>query len=203
MLFLTPIFLYLTIYSFIGIIYVTFWLKLLYSKQGGIHMALKYSVEGIKALERKLDSLKAELRELQIYKNKIAAENGDVWHDNNDFEQSEIEERRLQKSITDLEEEIRNAELISTTVSSSNVNYGAVVTVKILGEDDDPDDEDVITLWFSDSGEKAGCTKTNVNTPIGKLIFDKPVGFIGNYVVDNKGAKTTFTVEILDIQYPD
>lgn len=169
-------------------------------------MALKYSVEGVKALERELDSLKAELRKLQIYKNKTAAENGDVWHDNNDFEQAEIEERRLQKSIADLEEKLQKVEVISTDTSSSSdtVNYGALVTVKIKGEDDDPDDDDdVITLWFSDSGEKAGCTKTNVNTPIGKLIFDKPVGFIGNYVVDNKGAKTTFTVEILDIQYPD
>lgn len=165
-------------------------------------MALKYSAEGVKALERELDSLKVELRELQIYKNKIATENGDVWHDNNDFEQAEIEERRLQKSIADLEEKLQKVEVIVVDTSSDTVSYGALVTVKIKGEDDDPDD-DVMTLWFSDSGQKAGYVKINVNSPLGKLIFGKSVGFIGNYTVDNKGDKTTFTVEILDIQYPE
>ena len=45
--------------------------------------------------------------------------------------------------------------------------------------------------------------KTNANTPIGKVIFGESIGFIGNYTVNNKGVVTTFTVEILDVQYPE
>lgn len=165
---------------------------------------LKYSTEGVKSLERELDSLKASLRKLQIYKNKLAAENGDVWHDNNDFEQCEIEERRLSKSIADLEEKIKNIEIISSPSSSKNtVNYGAIVKVKISGDDEEPDDDDVITLLFSDSDQKVEYQKTNANTPIGKVIFGESIGFIGNYTVNNKGVVTNFTVEILDVQYPE
>ena len=162
---------------------------------------LKYSTEGIKSLERELDSLKTSLLKLRIYKNKMAAENGDVWHDNNDFEQCEIEERRLSKSIADLEEKLKNIEVISSPSSSKNtVNYGAIVKVKISGEEDD---DDVITLLFSDSDQKVNYQKTNANTPIGKVIFGESVGFIGNYTVNNKGVVTTFTVEILDVQYSE
>lgn len=165
---------------------------------------LKYSAEGVKSLERELDSLKTSLRKLQIYKNKLAAENGDVWHDNNDFEQCEIEERRLSKSIADLEEKIKNIEIISSSSPSKNtVNYGAIVKVKISGDDEELDDDDVITLLFSDSDQKVEYQKTNANTPIGKVIFGESIGFIGNYTVNNKGVVTTFTVEILDVQYPE
>lgn len=157
-------------------------------------MSLKYSAEGVKALERELTGLKEDLRKLQIYKNQIAAENGDVWHDNNDFEQSEIEERRLKKSIADLEKKIKTVEVISpTTFSDNTVNYGAIVKLKIFGEGF----SDEMTILFSDSDEKTQFQKISLNSPVGKAIYEKTIGFVGHYTV----GKEFISVEILDIQY--
>lgn len=86
-------------------------------------MTLKLSAEGLRSLERELDSLEQQLRDNRIYKNKIAVENGNVWHDNNDFEQCEIEERRLMKEISDMREKIFSAEIISSNTSLFFLNY--------------------------------------------------------------------------------
>ena len=58
---------------------------------------IKVSLEGYRSLERELETLQKRLVEASKCKNKSAVENGDVWHNNNDFEQMEIQERIIKK----------------------------------------------------------------------------------------------------------
>ena len=156
-------------------------------------MSLIVSKEGFESMERELESLKQQLTEQRIYKNKIAVENGNVWHDNSDFEQAEIEERLLMKSISTLKEKISNATIIDADFSKDIVSYGAKVDLHLICEDE----KETITILLSDSDEKSNLDKISLNSPLGKVIYKQKVGYEGKYTVKND----TFTVKILKIEY--
>lgn len=157
-------------------------------------MTLKVSENGFRSMERKLESLKEDLRKTRIYKNQVAADNGNVWHDNNDFEQTEIEERRLLREISDLEAKIVSAEIISPGTSSlDTINSGAIVQLRISGEDFSDD----LTVLFSDTDEKSEYMKISFNSPVSKAIYNQKIGFVGTYIADGE----QLTVEVLDIKY--
>ena len=153
---------------------------------------IKVSKEGYRSLERSLEDLNKKLIDVGKYKNKIAAENGDVWHDNNDFEQTEIMERSLMKEISDLKEKLRNAEIVTSDDVEGKVGFGSIVTVNI-GSSDSPKEKE--TFLVSDSDEESEYYKISINSPIGKAIFNQEVGYVGNYDVNGK----KWQVEILDI----
>lgn len=153
---------------------------------------IRVSKEGYHSLERKLISLQENLTKVSQYKNKIAVENGDVWHDNNDFEQMEIEERRLMREITEIKEKIKNAEVITEQSDLGKVYFGSIVTLNISGSDF----SETETIIFSDSDEESIYYKVSANSPIGKAIFNQSVGYVGNYEVNGNKMK----VEIINIK---
>lgn len=158
-------------------------------------MALRISKAGLETMQKQLESLREELGKLRVFKGSIAIHSGDAWHDNNDFEQCEIDERRLQRQISDLEADIENAIIIDDTATNSNVvNYGAHVTVQLIFGDDDFEED---TILFSDSDEPSNFMKVSANSPLGNAIFNKEVGYTGSYNVDNN----IFKVKILKIEY--
>ena len=154
---------------------------------------IKVSKEGYDKLQRDLEVLEQELTEIGKYKNKIAVENGDVWHDNNDFEQAEIQERAKMREIYDLKLKIANAEIIEDSNSSNKVRFGSVVELIIYGDDFTEEE----TLLFSDSDECSIYKKISVNSPIGKVIFGKEVGSEEEYEVNGNKMKVK-VVKILN-----
>lgn len=158
-------------------------------------MALIISKAGLKAKEKELDTLRKKLSELRAFKGSVAILSGDAWHDNNDFEQSEIDERRLLKQISDLSAEIASADIVDDDVFNSNiVSYGAKVSIK-LSRNGKELNEDIIL--FSDSDEPSEFMKVSANSPLGNTIYQKEEGYIGTYTVDTN----VFTVKILKIEY--
>ena len=53
---------------------------------------LKLTQEGLCQLQQEIEHKKEELRKLGKYKAQAAANEGDAWHDNFAFEQTEIQE---------------------------------------------------------------------------------------------------------------
>ena len=163
--------------------------------EGGIHMALIISKAGLKAKEKELELLKKKLSELRVFKGSIAIHSGDAWHDNNDFEQCEIDERGLLKRISVLSAEIDSATIVDEDLSNSNiVTYGAKVTIQLSRNGKDMPKN---TILFSDSDETSEFMKVSANSPLGNTIYQKEEGYIGNYTVDTN----VFTVKILKIEY--
>ena len=157
-------------------------------------MSLTISKEGRKSMERKLETLEKELQNVRFYKNRTAVAIGNVWHDNNDFEQCEIDERRLSREIADIKEKLSKAKVIDEKdINSKIVNYGAVVEVSMKSDKVD----NVLTVLLSDSEENSEYIKISANSPLGKTIFEKEVGFEGIYTVGDQ----KFTVKILKIEY--
>ena len=72
------------------------------------------------------------------------------------------------------------------------VSYGSVVTVKIKKGAS----EHVRTVMLADSEEPSEYTKVSISSPLGRLIYDKSVGFTGSYTVGDK----TLTATILSIE---
>lgn len=155
---------------------------------------LTVSSKGLEDMKKRLESSQDELIALRKYKGAEAVDNGDVWHDNNDFEQCEIQERALQKDINDLEHQIATAIVVDTEKDYSIVDFGARVTVQLTyGVDDFETD----TFLFSDSDESSALTKISANSPLGEEIYKKEVGYDGSYKV----RSNTIKVKILKIEY--
>ena len=158
-------------------------------------MALIISKAGLKAKENELEDLKQQLNDLRVFKGSIAIHSGDAWHDNNDFEQCEIDERRISKQIFDLTEEIASATIVEEDTSKSNVvGYGAKVLIKLCrGTKELPEH----TILFSDSDEPSEFRTVSANSPLGSAIYNKEEGYSTEYTVDN----CVFKVTILKIEY--
>ena len=158
-------------------------------------MALIISRAGQKTMEKELEKLKGKLNELRIFKGSIAIHSGDAWHDNNDFEQCEIEERALLKQISNLSSEIASATIIEDDNSNSNiVSYNAKVLIKLSRNGKDLPEH---TILFSDSDEPSEFRKVSANSPLGNAIYQKEEGYTATYNLDSN----VFKVKILKIEY--
>lgn len=152
------------------------------------------SKEGLAAKEKQLAKLRDELKQLGVFKGQTAIHSGDEWHDNNDFEQTEIEERRLQYLISQLEEEIAHATIIEGVESSQNaVAFNSMVKLKLIFDGDD--DVEEMECKFSDVSS-VGESVVTLHSPLGQAIFGKQVGDTGFY--HSPAGKIFF--EILSIQ---
>ena len=85
---------------------------------------LKLTNVAIEKLNKVIELKKQKLRELGQYKASAAENEGDAWHDNFAFEQTEIQERALIREINDLQKQIDCAEIIEIEKNEDVVNIG-------------------------------------------------------------------------------
>ena len=144
---------------------------------------LKLTQEGFDKLTRELENKKEELRELGKYKSQAAANEGDTWHDNFAFEQTEINERGLIRQINELQERINTAEVIQDekVKSSDVVGVGSHVTVSLKFSQED---EEELSFFLTGNFGEASSEYVSINSPIGECIVGKRVGYEGKYTVN-------------------
>lgn len=144
---------------------------------------LKLTKEGLKKLTRELESKKEELLELGRYKIQAAANEGDAWHDNFAFEQTEIKERGLIRQINDLQERINTAEIIQDekVKSSDIVGVGSHVTVSLKFSHEE---EEELSFFLTGNFGDASSEYVSINSPIGECIVGKRAGYEGKYIVN-------------------
>ena len=144
---------------------------------------LKLTKEGKEKLEQDLEAKKEELRKLGEYKSSAAANEGDAWHDNFAFEQTEIKERALIHEVNDLQEKINTAEIIEVNTKDSNkVTVGT--KVKVLLQYAKDDQEECIFTIIGEFGNMDPNT-VSMNSPVAKCILGQSVGFEGTYTVNS------------------
>ena len=130
-----------------------------------------------------MENKKEELRELGKYKSQAAANEGDTWHDNFAFEQTEIRERGLIRQINELQEHINTAEIIQgeKVKSSDIVGVGSHVTVSLKFSQEEVEE---LSFFLTGSFGDASSEYVSINSPIGECIIGKKVGFEGRYTVN-------------------
>ncbi len=90
--------------------------------------------EGLKKLQDELKVLKEDRRHEVIERIQEAVSHGDL-SENADYAQAKEEQAFIEGRIMELEEMIKNAQIISRSVNHNMVSIGSTVTVRINGKD--------------------------------------------------------------------
>ncbi len=157
---------------------------------------LKLTVREADEIRDVIDKKRKELKELGKYKGSAYENEGDGFHDNFAFEQAEIKERGLLREIADLQSKLDEAEIIDIKEEANNadgkVAIGSKVTVKL--KFDGVEEEETYTI----TGGYGNMLKNivSIESPLGKCLIDKTVGFEGSYTV-NENVTEVKIVEIL------
>jgi len=151
---------------------------------------LKLTHKGYKQFLEDIAKKEDELRQIGIYKGREAVEHGDVWHDNHSFEQAEIKERALIRTIADMKSQLNNIEIIEEDSNDSSiVNIGSTVDVKLTFSEDDI--EELKVTISGDYNREKDSSVISVNSPLASCIMGKSVGFSGYYKVNSSKIKVT------------
>lgn len=139
---------------------------------------LKFTNVGFEELKKELELKQEELRQLGQYKNQAAENEGDAWHDNFAFEQTEIKERGLIYEINQLKHQIETAELIETDPNEdeSVIKVGSKIRVYMEYSDGDGEED---TFILTGGQGKIDENKVSVNSPIGKCVLGKKMDMKG------------------------
>lgn len=149
---------------------------------------LKLTKVGFDELNKELELKQEKLRQLGQYKSQAAENEGDAWHDNFAFEQTEIKERALNYEINKLQHQIRTAELIeaNSDEDESVIKVGSEIRVYMEYSDGDGEED---TFILTGGQGKINENKVSVNSPIGECVLGKTVGFEGQYSVNGNIIK--------------
>ena len=145
---------------------------------------------------KEIDRLKKRLQEVRNEKaTSLRQSDGDGRHDNFGFEQAEIQERAVINQIHELWKELEEAEIVRNDKDGKEdiVHVGSKVVLSMAFAEDDIETLEVTLQDFSDL---SGNTVT-LNSPIGKFIFGKKIGFSGKCKLNNENW---VTIKIQDIK---
>jgi len=118
---------------------------------------------GFQKLQKEIEKVKKELREVSFAKGEAAETGGNVWHDNFAFEQLTRQEAMLSKRLADLQERLRNAKVVDDKdiKSSLEVRLGSTVIIE-----------------FEDGKQKRFtiCDPETTNPSKGLISYQSPIG---------------------------
>lgn len=156
---------------------------------------LKLTKTGVEELTRELELKQEELRNLGQYKSQAAENEGDTWHDNFAFEQTEIKERALNYEISRIQHQIKTAEIIDEDLEGEEGLVKLGSKVRVYMEYSDGDGEEDTFILIGGQG-KSTENKISINSPLGKCVLGKAVNFEGQYNVNGNIIK----VKVLEIK---
>ena len=149
----------------------------------------------IQITQKGLDSLKTELEELQNNKRPKLVERlsdaraaGDL-SENSDYHNARDELEFLDGRIEELEEVLKNAEIVNESVSGNQVSVGTLVVVKVNGSQHE---YQIVGEWEADPMKK----KISHTSPLGQALVGRSIG--ESVEVEAPVGKISYTV--LDIK---
>lgn len=143
--------------------------------------------EGLNKLKKELDILVNQRRKEVIERIQEAVAHGDL-SENADYAQAKEEQAFIEMRIQEIEEIIKNAEIIKSNGSHQIVSVGSTVKLKV------GDNERIYTIVGSNEANPAAGRISNESLVGRKLLGAKPGDKIE---VDTPAGKNTY--EILDI----
>ena len=149
----------------------------------------KLTQSGIDQLKAELETLKTVDRERNLEALKEARAQGDL-SENADYDAAREEQARIEKRIKDIENILKNAELIKED-HSNKVNIGKLVTLQLNGLD--PKDYTIVGTLEANPLEN----KISNESPVGKAVIGHKKGDTVTFKTEaNKEIKVT----IIDVK---
>ncbi|QQS22633.1 transcription elongation factor GreA [bacterium] len=133
-------------------------------------MSKKYLLtqEGLVKLNEELKVLVTEKRKDVIERIREAAAHGDL-SENADYAQAREEQSFIEGRIQEIEDMIKNAEIITHSTQHNTVTIGSTVTVKVSGEE-----KSYSIVGSNEANPGAG--KISNESTVGKALLGKKVG---------------------------
>lgn len=164
----------------------------------------KLTPEMVKSLEKELMAKEAELAKVSKLRGEcrplVSGEEGD-----NELSVIATQEHSLRVEIESIKQTLNTCQVISLDSSKSVVGIGAIVTIEVTEEGDEPFEMKVSLAKDTNIELNREIASFTLNSPIGKCIVGQKVGFEGEYIVKgNKGpclGERKFGCKILAIEY--
>ncbi len=130
------------------------------------------SAAGLKAVQEELEYLKTVRRKELAEEIKEARSHGDL-SENSEYDEAKNTQGLVENRITELEQTIKNARVIDETeLSIETVSVGTHVVIELVGEDDEPEEYDVVGKTEADPL----MGKISDISPVGHALLGKGVG---------------------------
>lgn len=130
--------------------------------------------EGLDELKSRLDELIVYLREDVAQKLQHARSLGDL-SENAEYDAAKQEESQVASEIKNIEEQIKNAVIISKS-RTNKVSIGSKVTVEYLGDVDDEDDRVMSVQIVGETEADYAKNKISNESPLGKALLGRKAG---------------------------
>ena len=131
-------------------------------------MQTQVTKDGLEALQVELHELKANKRPALVERLSNARKDGDL-SENNDYQTAREELEFLDGRISELEEVIKNAKIVTTACKKGTIDVGARVVLKIKGKEFE---YHIVGEWEADPVAK----KISLTSPLGCALSGKKVG---------------------------
>jgi transcription elongation factor GreA len=144
------------------------------------------TAEGLERINAELDDLKSTKRKEIAQRISDAKELGDL-SENAEYHEAKDEQGFVETRILELEQTLRNAELIKHTKNSSTIQIGSTVTITSK-------ESGTLTITIVGSSEASPAEKKISNeSPLGEALLGKSVG--DSVIVKTPGGEMKYTVE--------
>lgn len=164
----------------------------------------KLTPEMVASLEKELRAKQEELARVSKSRGGcrpiISGEEGD-----NELSVIAIQENALRVEIDSIRNTLNTCQVVKLNSSKSVVGIGAIVTIEVTEEGDEPFEMKVSLAKDTNIELDEDIASFTLNSPIGKCIVGQSVGFEGEYIVKgNRGpclGERKFGCKILAIEY--
>lgn len=143
-----------------------------------------YTPNGMNLLKNKLAATESKLEIIRYDKGEVAETGGNLWHDNAGFEDLELQERMLMRTVRKLKDEINKATVTNAVHETQICKIGSLVTIVI--------DSKKMTFELVGHGEGDPANgKLAYNSPLGAVLCGCKAGDIKELVLYNEGQTIT------------
>ena len=114
---------------------------------------------------------------------------GDGWHDNFGFEQAKRDEDRILGELRRKTADLRKIVIVENGTNNNIVEVNDYVVLNVEYDGNDVE-EQTYKIIGSDNGDLfADIAEISLNSPIGKAVYHKPVGYKGRFEVRGSYTK--------------
>ncbi len=156
---------------------------------------MKLNKQGYEDYLKAIQKKEKDLAAVRLYKGTEAIYQGDNWHDNPTLYQTEMQERTLMREISEMRNNLLNAEIVENLGDESLIDIGDVVKINMIFSEDDIELETFKLVATNPNFDRnQEISEVSINSPLGKAIYHKKIGDMTSYKVNDE----TIQIEIIE-----
>jgi transcription elongation factor GreA len=162
-------------------------------RQAGQEPTARLTKDAYLRMKAELDQLKMEGRQTMSERLLRAREHGDI-RENAEYDTAKNEQGLMEARIRDLERQLRDPEIIEAA-GGDEVAAGTLVTLRLLEDSDEPEDETYL-MALSPEERAPGVRTVTPSSPLGSVLLGRRVGDQVTY----EAPGGTFAYEVVAIR---